>query len=82
MPHPCPHEHIAVLVTNDGLLLRPHVFGLRHTSGAVKVAWGREGSVQEMQEETVEDWGSSVIVYGVVGILQLTFGMSTIQCNP
>lgn len=83
VPHPCPHEYIAVLVTQAGLLLRPHVVGLRHPSKVVvRVGWGREGKVEEIQSgqdsdrvEENEDWGSSVIIYGIVGVLQLTFGV-------
>lgn len=80
VPHPCPHEHIAVLATPDGLLLRPHIAGLKHPSGLVRMAWGREGGVQESQEEVTEDWGSSVIIYGIVGVLQLNLGMSVFKC--
>jgi hypothetical protein len=70
-----------VLVTKEGLLMRPHVVGLRHplTRGVVRVGWGREGKVEEVDEVKggdEEDWRSSVIVYGIVGILQLTFGTS------
>jgi phosphatidylinositol 4-phosphatase len=92
LPHPCPHEHIEVLVTREGLLLRPHVVGLRHplTGGVVRVGWGKEGKVEEvlgaatdisaegMKEGEREDWKLSVIVYGIVGILELTFGASTL----
>jgi phosphatidylinositol 4-phosphatase len=82
LPHSRPHEHIEVLVTKQGLLLRPHVVGLRYplTSGVVRVEWGRDGTVEEVdgKREGVEEenWGSSVIVYGIVGVLQLTFGES------
>jgi hypothetical protein len=86
LPHPCPHEYIEVLVTRDGLLLRPHV-GLRDRgrgasdsegSGVVRIGWGREGKVElVLGGGEGEDWESSVVVYGIVGILQLTFGAST-----
>lgn len=44
--------------------------------GVVKVGWGREGSVTELIPGEGVDWESSVVVYGIVGILQLTFGAS------
>ncbi|KAF7974824.1 hypothetical protein HWV62_11181 [Athelia sp. TMB] len=62
-----------MLATPDGLLLRPYVAGVRRPTGLVRIAWGREGSVQEIQEDTAENWESSVIIYGIVGVLQLTF---------
>ena len=76
VPHPCPHEHLALLVCNEGLLLRPH-FAAGSGKGAsyVRVGWGREG-VQEVETEEQCDWEKSVIVYGIVGILELTFGAS------
>lgn len=83
VPHPCPHEHLALLVCKEGLLLKPHFTdsgkGREGGGSYVRVGWGREG-VQEVQadEETDEerDWDKSVIVYGIVGILELTFGAS------
>ena len=73
-------------MTRDGLLLRPHVVGLRHplTGGVVRIEWGKGGKVEEVLRADTdisaegEDWKSSVIVYGIVGILELTFGASTL----
>jgi len=48
---------------------------LEDSGGVVRVGWGREGSVELVMGEGV-DWGSSAVVYGIVGILQLTFGAS------
>ena len=79
VPHPCPHEHLALLVCNEGLLLRPHfpAGSGKETHGGrtyVRIGWGREG-VQEVQETEEDcDWEKCVIIYGIVGILELTFG--------
>ena len=27
VPHPCPHDHLAIVVTKEGLLVRPHIPG-------------------------------------------------------
>ena len=78
VPHPCPHEHLALLVCKEGLLLRPAGSGKgsEESGSCVRVGWGREG-VQEVQETEEEcDWEKSVIVYGIVGILELTLGAS------
>jgi phosphatidylinositol 4-phosphatase len=87
VPHPCPYDHIAVLVTVQGLLLRPHVPGIEQSGDYVQVAWagGREdakGVVVRAAgvdgEERVADWTESAIVYGIVGILELFSSMSSL----
>jgi hypothetical protein len=56
-------------------------------SGVVRVEWGKEGRVEEIDlaggegegdgDDAKEvDWESSVVVYGIVGVLELTFGVS------
>ncbi|KIM79647.1 hypothetical protein PILCRDRAFT_823187 [Piloderma croceum F 1598] len=45
---------------------------LEDGGGVVRVGWGREGRVELISGEGA-DWGLSVVVYGIVGILQLTF---------
>ena len=45
----------------------------------MRVAYVKEGKVEELQSEgSTEDldWSSSVIVYGIVGILNLFTGIS------
>jgi hypothetical protein len=77
--HPCPHEHIAILVTADGLLLRPHGQGVEHTGSYAMVRWAGEGTdgkvvrvaEGEVPEGETLDWDHSVVVYGIVGILEL-----------
>ncbi|KAH9930723.1 SacI homology domain-containing protein [Fomitopsis serialis] len=60
LPHPCPHEHIAIIATDRGLLLRPHFLSETHVESYVCIPWGKNA--------TVED----VVVYGIVGILTLS----------
>jgi hypothetical protein len=82
-------------VTKEGLLLRPHVIGLRRSlmNGVVRVGWGKVGRVEEVDVDVSghakggvreeEDWRSSVVVCGIVGILELTFGESPLYSfNP
>ncbi|KZT26550.1 hypothetical protein NEOLEDRAFT_1132067 [Neolentinus lepideus HHB14362 ss-1] len=74
VPHPFPHEHIAVLVTHQGLLLRPFVPGLTHHESHVQIGWGMKPTVEEVQGDggaPDADWADSVVVYGIVGIMEL-----------
>ncbi|PCH37867.1 hypothetical protein WOLCODRAFT_161110 [Wolfiporia cocos MD-104 SS10] len=74
LPHPCPHEHIAIIATSQGLLLRPHFRSENHAESYVRVTWGKTGSVEELPysaELDSIDWSESVVVYGIVGILNL-----------
>ncbi|KIJ69320.1 hypothetical protein HYDPIDRAFT_79429 [Hydnomerulius pinastri MD-312] len=74
VPHPHPHEHIAVIVTDGGLLMRPHAPGLQHQESHVRVSWGKAPKIEELQGDgdgPSADWTSSVIIYGIVGILDL-----------
>ncbi|GBE82128.1 predicted protein [Sparassis crispa] len=74
MPHPCPHEHIAILATPQGLLLRPHYHGQTEHGTNVRIEWGKTGQVLEVPtDQGVKDtnWAESVVVYGIVGILNL-----------
>lgn len=51
--------------------MRPHV-----RSGGdsyIRIGWGKEVNVVEVDEEDGgKDWSNSVIIYGIVGVLQLT----------
>src|ERR1700731_4740156 len=75
VPYPRPHDHIALLLTADGLLLRPHNPEVEHTDSNVLIEWnqgsqcGSPISVKEVHQDKskVEDWGQSVVIYGVVG---------------
>lgn len=75
VPHPCPHEHIALLVTKEGLLLRPHLAG---PGSHVRIQWGKAVKVEDLPgdgEGEGADWAGSLIIYGIVGVLELFSGM-------
>ena len=77
LPHPCPHEHIAVLATPKGLLLRPHLGNGARPESHVRVSWGKEAKVEEIPnagDEDGADWSECVVVYGIIGILNLFTG--------
>ncbi|KAF9819771.1 hypothetical protein IEO21_01862 [Rhodonia placenta] len=73
LPHPCPHEHIALLATAQGLLLRPHFLSETRPESYVRILWGKTGAIEELpiNEDADQDWSESVIIYGIVGILEL-----------
>jgi hypothetical protein len=79
VPHPCPHDHLVLLVTKDGLLIRQHTPGhdrtTQETTSHVRIAWGKAVRIEEVTEvEDRVDWEESVIVYGIIGILELFSG--------
>ncbi|KAG5645592.1 hypothetical protein DXG03_005730 [Asterophora parasitica] len=81
IPHPCPYDHLALLVTKDGLLIRQHLAGhdpkTEKPNSYVRVVWGRTVKVEEIVDAagaSEVDWSDSVIVYGIVGILELFSG--------
>lgn len=74
VPHPCPHEHISLLITSEGLLLRPHVAGL-HPKSYVRIAWGKSAQLEEVEGNAGMDWSNGVVVYGILGILELSSGI-------
>ncbi len=80
-PHPCPYEYIAIIATPQGLLLRQFLKDGTRPQSYVCISWGKEGKVEELQsDDGIEDldWRNSVIVYGIVGILNLFTGKYTI----
>lgn len=79
VPHPCPHDHLALLVTKEGLLIRQHIPGHHRTTESatsyVRIAWGKSVHVEEIAGvDDGVDWEESVIVYGIVGVLELFSG--------
>ncbi|KIJ17485.1 inositol-polyphosphate 5-phosphatase [Paxillus involutus ATCC 200175] len=75
VPHPHPHEHIAIIATDEGLIMRPHAPGLQPGSH-VRVSWGKAPKIEELHWQgdgggSSVDWASSIIIYGIVGILDL-----------
>ncbi|TFK30155.1 hypothetical protein FA15DRAFT_726049 [Coprinopsis marcescibilis] len=80
VPHPCPYDHLAILVTHDGLLVRPCSSSERSkhknlTSTHLKICW-KDAAIVEVEDSLGEQeepgaWGESVVVYGIVGMLEL-----------
>ncbi|OAX41993.1 hypothetical protein K503DRAFT_421235 [Rhizopogon vinicolor AM-OR11-026] len=70
VPHPNPHEHIALLASEDGLLIRPHDGG---AGPHLRVSWGKTANIAELPggPSGSVDWKESVIVYGIVGLMSL-----------
>ncbi|PPQ63259.1 hypothetical protein CVT24_006784 [Panaeolus cyanescens] len=75
VPHPCPYSHLALLVSSQGLLIRPHFADpdAPPSLSYIRISWGKGGSIEELQASTDEDlpWSEAVIVYGIVGIVEL-----------
>ncbi|KAI9466155.1 SacI homology domain-containing protein [Lactarius psammicola] len=73
VPHPRPHDHIAVLPTQEGLILRPHRTPPDNSDNYIRISWGKSPKFEEFQGsvQNVGSWASAVIVYGIVGILEL-----------
>lgn len=86
VPHPRPHEHIAVLPTQEGLFLRPHTpFQGEQGSHYVRITWGNVPEIVEFQGAVQNmdiNWAAAVIVYGIVGILELFAGWYLISSLP
>jgi hypothetical protein len=76
MPHPCPYDHLALLVTPAGLLIRPQSPGITPATH-VRLTWGKHVKVEEMQgsgDAEDADWANSVVVYGIIGMMELFDG--------
>lgn len=75
VPHPYPHDHLAILATKDGLLIRPHIPGQGRIAGPrsyIRISWGKVFQVEEIPSGGEEfDWGESAVIYGIVGVLEL-----------
>ncbi|KAI0062325.1 hypothetical protein BV25DRAFT_670160 [Artomyces pyxidatus] len=72
VPHPRPHDHIALVPTADGLLLRPHSADGSHSGSHVRIAWGKTPKVEELDGDADSaNWSEGAIVYGIVGVLEL-----------
>ncbi|KAG2158469.1 phosphoinositide polyphosphatase [Suillus bovinus] len=75
VPHPSPHEHITLLASEDGLLMRPHRAGLPHPASYVRVSWGKTTHIAELPSDhrggIPVDWKEGVVIYGIVGLMTL-----------
>jgi hypothetical protein len=75
VPHPSPHSHLALLATDDALLIRPHAPGVT-PEAHVRIAWGKGAAPEEVSGSgDDEDWSASVVVYGIIGIMALFDGV-------
>lgn len=73
VPHPNPHEHIVLLASDHGLLMRPHRAGLSPAS-YVRVSWGKTANIVELPSDggsSSVDWNEGVVIYGIVGLMTL-----------
>lgn len=79
LPHPRPYDHIALLATQAGLLVFPHLPGGAHPEHHVRISWGRLLRVEELNSDEDSQgaaWAESVVTYGIIGILELFNGRS------
>ena len=78
-PHPNPYHHLEILVSNKGLLLRPHFPGHNHAESYVRISWGLAGKIELVEGVAAKDpeldWSKAAVVYGVLGSLDLFTGM-------
>ena len=85
VPHPYPHTHLAILVSKEGLLIRPHILGSGKDQTeylpCIRVSWGKSVKVEEIELSEKLDWSESVVVYGIIGILEL-FSCSSLISSP
>lgn len=81
VPHPCPHDHLVLVSTQGGLLIRPQVPG-KHKEAVnksiplMRVKWGKEIVIEEIngsaESHSGINWANDgVVVYGIVGVLEL-----------
>ncbi|KAF8621508.1 hypothetical protein AX15_007740 [Amanita polypyramis BW_CC] len=80
IPHPYPYDHLVLVPTKVGLLMRPRLpKGRRDQDDAsvsfVRIRWGKEISIKEVDQSArgvaSVDWATGVVVYGIVGVLEL-----------
>ena len=75
VPHPRSHDHIAVLPTEEGLFLRPHRTHQDDSDHYIRINWGKSPKFAEFHGSAQNvGWASAVIVYGIVGVLELFTG--------
>lgn len=79
VPHPTPYYRIAILATKGALLLRPLIPGVSKPHYHVRIPWGDSFNIEELPgnaEGADEAWGDAAIVFGILGCLKLTSGLS------
>ena len=79
VPHPNPYHRLEILVSKEGLLLRPYIPGYNHPESYVRINWGLTGKVEAVEATATKDpeldWSKAAVVYGVLGSLDLFTGM-------
>lgn len=75
IPHPCPHHSLALLVTRQGLLVRPIIDDVEEPTSCVRIKWGKDVEVEEVGNELKLDWKGAAVVYGILGFVKLFTGM-------
>jgi phosphatidylinositol 4-phosphatase len=79
VPHPIPYQHLDISVSSQGLLLKPHIPGFSRTESYVRISWGLAGKVELVENAASRDpeldWSKGVVVYGILGSLDLFTGM-------
>jgi hypothetical protein len=79
VPHPIPYQHLEILVSSQGLLLRPHIPGSSDAGSYVRISWGLAGKIELIEDVAPKgtglDWSKAAVVYGVLGSLDLFTGM-------
>ena len=88
VPHPCPHDYLLLASTKEGLLIRPQVPGkhkevVNKSIPLVRMKWRKEIVVEEIngsaESHSGINWANDgVVVYGIVGVLELYSCMSHI----
>lgn len=79
IPHPSPYRRLAVIATEDGLLIRPELPNHLQSRSYVRIPWGKAGIAQEVFGDA--DWEGTPI-YGIIGILKLYHGLNDVLlCN-
>lgn len=79
VPHPIPYQHLDILVSGVGLLLRPHIPGSNRAESYVRISWGLAGKAELIEDAASRvpelDWSKAAVVYGILGSLDLFTGM-------
>ncbi|TCD64143.1 hypothetical protein EIP91_004492 [Steccherinum ochraceum] len=78
VPHPCPHDQLSILASPGGLLIRPTLHNRVKPESHIRIAWGKDGLVEEIQDSGDNgslDWAEAVVIHGIVGMLTLYTGI-------
>ncbi len=76
VPHPAPHAYLVLLVGEQGILIRPHLREQKPVS-YILIPWDKTVKPQEVSgdgDDIGVDWDESVIIYGIIGAVELFSG--------